>query len=226
MLNERPLVNHLEGIFLRPVIVHESDDVVSLLLPIEEEDFHAGLNIVREALVALCERPSFDVVELADCLVDCRRGQPRVDPPEAGLEDVDKEDIVVERVGPGNVGPVEVLISESVDHVLDDGLLEELLVEGDGRAPAHFGCPSAHAIVLSRRQMSGDCMLRETTCPGLLPTRHVSIVCNVIREHSEPTVQVLTKHTRGGPHESHYFLPSFKSARAETTFSSFLNVSC
>ena len=45
MLHERPLVNYLEGVVLRPLVVDEADDVVPLLLAVEEADFHAGLNI-------------------------------------------------------------------------------------------------------------------------------------------------------------------------------------
>ena len=62
MLHERPLVNYLEGVVLRPLVVDEADDVVPLLLAVEEADFHTGLNIAREALVALGERPRLDVV--------------------------------------------------------------------------------------------------------------------------------------------------------------------
>ena len=62
MLHERPLVNYLEGVVLRPLVVDEADDVVPLLLAVEEADFHAGLNIAREALVALSERPRLDIV--------------------------------------------------------------------------------------------------------------------------------------------------------------------
>ena len=153
------------------------NDVVPLFLAVEEADFHTGLNIVREALVALGERSSFDVVELEDCLVNGCGRQPRVDPPEAGLENVDEEDVVVAGIGPGHVGPVEMLVSESVDHVLDDGLLEELLVEGDWSTPIYIACPSAHSIVLSRWRVTEECMLREATCLGLLPARQASIAC-------------------------------------------------
>ena len=58
-------------------------------------------------------------------------GQPGVDAPKAGLEDVDEEDVMVEGVGPWDVWAVEVLVAEGVDHVLDDGLLEEILIDGD-----------------------------------------------------------------------------------------------
>lgn len=89
--------------------------------------------------------------------------QPRVNPPEAGLENVDEEDVVVEGIGPRDVGPVEVIVSEGVDHVLDDGLLEELLVEGNCGCGVNFVRLSTHAAVLPEWHVSGNWPLRGGT---------------------------------------------------------------
>ena len=130
VLDEGPLVHHVEAVVQRVPVVQEVDDVVALLLAVVEVHLYARLQVVVEDLVLLVERARVDVGHLEDGLLDCHVGKAGVDALEARGQHHGEEHVAVVRRRPRHVRAVKELVAQVVAQVLDDDLLVEVLVDG------------------------------------------------------------------------------------------------
>ena len=130
VLDEGPLVHHVEAVVQRVLVVQEVDDVVAFLLAVVEVHLHARLQVVVEDLVLLVERPRVDVGHLEDGLLDCHVGKAGVDTLEARGQHHGEEHVAVVRRRPRHVRAMKELVAQVVAQVLDDDLLVEVLVDG------------------------------------------------------------------------------------------------
>lgn len=87
------------------------------------------MQVVIEYLVALLQAADLDILNLPNGLLDGCFRQISVDSSQRIRENIRKEYVAIRVVGATDVGPVQMLISESLRQMIDDQLFVPFLVQ-------------------------------------------------------------------------------------------------